>query len=65
MATGTGVEATARQAYELGFNVTCATDAMTDMQGEVHANSVTRIFPRIGETGTTSEIIDLLASRRH
>ena len=30
VATGTGVESTARQAYEAGFNVTLATDAMTD-----------------------------------
>ncbi len=29
VATGTGVEATARQAYEQGFNVTLALDAMT------------------------------------
>ena len=31
VATGTGVEATARQAYEQGFNVTLALDAMTDV----------------------------------
>ena len=30
VATGTGVESTARQAYEQGFNVTLAIDAMTD-----------------------------------
>jgi nicotinamidase-related amidase len=46
------VEVTARHAYELGFNVTLATDAS--------AWSVTRVFPRIGEIGTTQEIIDLL-----
>ena len=28
VATGTGVESTARQAYEAGLNVTLATDAM-------------------------------------
>jgi nicotinamidase-related amidase len=60
VATSVGVEMTARQAYELGFNVTLATDAMTDMQADAHAYSVTRVFPRIGETGTTQEIIDLL-----
>jgi len=60
VATSNGVEATARQAYELGFNITFATDAMTDRDAEAHHNSVTRIFPRIGETGTTQEIIDLL-----
>ncbi len=60
IATSIGVEVTARQAYELGFNVTLATDAMTDMQADAHAWSITRVFPRIGETGTTQEIIDLL-----
>lgn len=60
VATSNGVEATARQAYELGYHVTFATDAMTDLDAEVHHNSVTRIFPRIGETGTAGEIIGLL-----
>jgi nicotinamidase-related amidase len=36
VATGTGVESTARQAYEQGFNVTLAIDAMTDMRPEAH-----------------------------
>lgn len=60
VATSNGVEVTARRAYELGFNVTLVTDAMTDMKQDAHAWSVTRVFPRIGETGTTQEIIDLL-----
>ncbi len=60
VATSNGVEVTARQAYELGFNVTLATDAMTDPRPDAHAYSVTRVFPRIGETGATSEIIGLL-----
>jgi hypothetical protein len=33
---------------------------MTDMNADAHHNSITRIFPRMGETGTTQEIIDLL-----
>lgn len=33
---------------------------MTDMNVDAHANSLTRIFPRLGETGATQEIIDLL-----
>jgi nicotinamidase-related amidase len=60
VATSIGVESTARFAHECGFNVTLATDAMTDMNADAHANSVTRIFPRLGETGTTEEIIKLL-----
>lgn len=64
VATSVGVESTARQAYELGFNVTLAIDAMTDMNADTHLNSVTRIFPKLGETGTTREIIDLLDRTR-
>jgi nicotinamidase-related amidase len=60
VATSIGVESTARAAYELGLNVTLAVDAMTDMSAEAHAGTVSRIFPRLGETGTTAEIIALL-----
>jgi nicotinamidase-related amidase len=60
VATSMGVESTARSAYELGLNVTLAVDAMTDMNADAHDNSVTLIFPRLGETGTTGEIIALL-----
>jgi nicotinamidase-related amidase len=63
VATGTGVEATARQAYEQGFNVTLALDAMTDVRPEAHAYSVARVFPRLGETGSTQDILNLLATR--
>jgi nicotinamidase-related amidase len=63
VATGTGVESTARQAYELGFNVTLAIDAMTDPRPEAHDYSLRNVFPRLGETGTTQEIIDRLQTR--
>ena len=63
VATGTGVEATARQAYEAGFNVTLAIDAMTDMRPEAHEYSLTHVFPRLGETGSTQDILNLLATR--
>jgi nicotinamidase-related amidase len=64
VATSIGVESTARQAHEQGFNVTLAVDAMTDMSPEAHNNSITHIFPRLGETGTTWEIVALLDSTR-
>ena len=62
ISTSIGVESTAREAYALGFNVTLAIDAMTDMDEGAHENSVTRIFPRLGETGTTDEVIGLIHS---
>jgi nicotinamidase-related amidase len=63
VSTSAGVESTARHASELGFNVVLAVDAMTDMNPDAHTNSVTRIFPKLGETGTTAEIVDLLEQR--
>jgi nicotinamidase-related amidase len=60
VATSIGVESTARQAYEAGFNVSLATDAMTDLRAEAHEASIANIFPRLGETGTTADIISLL-----
>jgi nicotinamidase-related amidase len=63
VSTGTGVEATARQAYEAGFNVTLATDAMTDVRPEAHEYSLKYVFPRLGETGSTQDLLYLLAKR--
>jgi nicotinamidase-related amidase len=64
IATSAGVESTARHAHENGYNVTLATDAMTDRSIEAHEYVVTQVFPRIGETGTSAEIIELLGSTR-
>ena len=63
VATGTGVEATARQAYEQGFNVTLAIDAMTDTRPEAHDHSIKHVFPRLGETGTCRDVIELLTAK--
>jgi nicotinamidase-related amidase len=60
LATCYGVESTARQAHELGLNVTLAVDAMADPSPESHENSITRIFPRLGETGSSHDIIRML-----
>ncbi|PEI02680.1 hydrolase [Pantoea agglomerans] len=62
IATSIGVESTARQAYELGYNVTLATDAMTDINMDTHNNSVKLIFPRLGETGSCEDIVTQLKS---
>jgi len=60
VSTSAGVESTARQAHELGFHVALAVDAMTDLNADAHHNSVARIFPKLGETGTTRDILDLI-----
>ena len=36
---------------------------MTDRDAENHRHSVDKIFPRLGETGTTADVLKLLASK--
>jgi nicotinamidase-related amidase len=61
VATSAGVESTARSAYDLGFNVVLVVDAITDRDEGLHRNSVEKVFPRLGETDTTSDILKALA----
>jgi len=63
VATSSGVEATARNAYDHGYNVTLVTDAMTDMSADAHRYSVEAVFPRLGETATTDDVLQALAGR--
>jgi nicotinamidase-related amidase len=60
VATSAGVEATARSAYDHGYNVVLVVDAMTDRDAEAHRYSVERTFPRLGETDTTDNVLKLL-----
>ena len=57
IATSIGVESTAREAYASGYNVTLAVDAMTDLNSDTHENSIKRVFPRLGETGSYNDVI--------
>lgn len=61
IATSSGVESTARDAHEHGFNVTLPTDAMSDTALARHEHCVARVFPRIAETGSTAEVLAALA----
>jgi len=36
---------------------------MTDARPEAHAYSLASVFPRLGETGSTQDILNLLATR--
>ena len=60
IATEFGVESTARDAYERGYEIVFAEDAMTGRSAESHANAVERIFPRIGRVRATDEIVGAL-----
>lgn len=57
VATSIGVEGTARAASELLYHVTFVTDAMSDRKLEAHNHSIQTIFPRLGESGTTDEVL--------
>ncbi|MEU7638488.1 hydrolase [Streptomyces sp. NPDC039016] len=61
VATSIGVESTARAAHEHGYHLTLATDAMADLDADAHRHSTEKIFPRLGESGRTEDILDLLA----
>jgi nicotinamidase-related amidase len=60
IATEFGVESTARDAYERGYELVFASDAMTGMHAESHANAIERIFPRMGRVRSTEEIVAAL-----
>jgi nicotinamidase-related amidase len=64
ISTSNGVESTAKSAFELGYNVTVAVDAVTDASEENHNHSLTRALPSLSETGTTDDILALLANTR-
>jgi nicotinamidase-related amidase len=57
IATSIGVESTARDAWERSYNLTFASDAMSDMNADAHDRAINIIFPRIGEIGTTDEVL--------
>ncbi len=60
IATNIGVESTARNAWELGFNLVIAEDACSTATAEQHQASVKHIFPRISRVRSTDEIINAL-----
>ena len=62
VATSIGVESTARSAYDHGYNVVLVVDAMTDRDADAHRHSAEKIFPRLGETDTTENVLKLLKS---
>jgi len=61
VATGSGVESTARSAFDLGYNVVFVSDAMLDMSAETHAHCVEKAFPKLGEVETSEGVLAKLA----
>jgi nicotinamidase-related amidase len=63
IATSSGIEATARAAYDHGYNVVSVIDAMADGDPEAHRHAIEKQLIKIGETTTTDELIAALAQR--
>ncbi|WP_328457244.1 isochorismatase family protein [Amycolatopsis sp. NBC_00438] len=64
ISTSSGVESTARSGSDHGYHVVLATDAMTDPDADAHRHSVEGIFPKLGETATTAEIVGRVEATR-
>lgn len=62
ISTCIGVDTTAREAYQAGYHLLFAEDAMTADERADHDYVCTRIFPRIGRVRTTEEIARQIVS---
>jgi nicotinamidase-related amidase len=58
IATNMGVESTARAAFDRGYELIFAEDAMSSIGAEAHRFSTTQIFPRMGRVRSSKEIAE-------
>ncbi len=65
VSTNIGVETTARDAYQRGYNQVFATDAMAANSEDEHEATLKYIFPRIGLLRTTDEILKATTDSTH
>lgn len=65
IATGFGVDTTAREAYQHGYNQVFAEDAMNALSEDEHHYVCTHIFPRMGRLRSTDEIVAALRATEH
>ena len=61
IATNIGVESTARDAFDRGYQLVFAEDAMSSNSPEAHAFAIKTIFPRMGRVRSTAEILEALS----
>ena len=62
IATNYGVESTARDGYERGYQLVLVEDAMSARSASDHAFAFDRIFPRIGRVCRTADVIAALGA---
>ena len=58
IATNIGVESTARAAFDRGYELIFAEDAMSSVSAEAHRFATTQIFPRMGRVRSSKEIAE-------
>jgi nicotinamidase-related amidase len=63
IATNFGVESTARDAWQHGYELVVAEDACTSMGAGMHEFSMERVLPRLGRIRKTAEILSALTPR--
>jgi nicotinamidase-related amidase len=61
IATNFGVEMTAREAWQHGYNVVVAEDACSSVDLELHRFAIGRILPRISRVRSTDEVLAALS----
>lgn len=57
VATNMGVESTARQAWEHGYEIIFADDAISSLDADLHGFALRNIFPLIGQVRRCSDIV--------
>lgn len=60
ISTTMGVESTARDAFERGYDQVFVEDAMSAREAAEHANAVATVFTRIGRVRSTAEVLAAL-----
>lgn len=63
IATGGGVESTARNAYDEGFHVIAAADAMVDGNLVRHQQALAEDFPSIGQVSSVEAVLAAVSGR--
>ncbi|NMP22475.1 hydrolase [Sulfobacillus sp. DSM 109850] len=61
IATNIGVESTARDAYERGYQQIFVEDACSDLSEEAHAFAINHVLARIGRVRSTDEVLKALS----
>jgi nicotinamidase-related amidase len=63
ISTNFGVESTARDGWERGYELVFIEDAMAGLTAEAHAFAVKTIFPRIGRVRSTDDVLAAVTRR--